>query len=145
MERVFIKTLQAGNTFDLGSISLTEKEIMDFAEFFDPLDFHTNKEAAEKSIFKGLVSSGPHVFNVFYKTRWLSLFKESIMAGLEINNWKFLKPIYANMNVNCKTEVLAMNVQKRDSIAITWHFDFINDKGEFLQTLDMTVLHDMNK
>lgn len=143
---MLIKDLELNKVIDLGTASVSEKEIIDFAEFFDPLDFHTNKEVAEKSIFKGLVTSGPHIFNVFYKTKWIPLFKDSVMAGLEINHWKFLQPIYAEMNVSCKLTVIEMKANnEKGRVAIKWHFDFTNDKGEFMQKLDMTVMHDMTK
>lgn len=143
---MLIKELTINMQIDLGQISVTEQEIIDFAEFFDPLDFHTNKEIAEKSIFKGLVTSGPHIFNLFYKTRWVPLFKNSVMAGLELNNWKFLKPIYSKMNVYCIATVADMKFNSdKNSVAIKWHFDFTNNKKELMQTLDMTVLHNVNK
>jgi acyl dehydratase len=143
---MLIKDLTINKTFDFGKISVSEQEIIAFAEFFDPLDFHTNKETAEKSIFKGLVTSGPHIFNVFYKTKWVPAFKNSVLAGLEMNNWKFLKPIYANMVIACKVTIadIKQNNEKQRA-AIKWHFDFTNDNGEFVQTLDMTVLHDVTK
>lgn len=144
--KIPIKDLRENSTFDFGTISVSEKDIIDFAEFFDPLDFHTNKEVAEKSIFKGLVTSGPHIFNLFYKTKWIPLFKDSVMAGLEINHWKFLQPIYAEMKVGCIVKVVEMKANKeKGRVAIKWHFEFTNEKGEFMQTLDMTVLHDMTK
>ncbi len=146
MKKIFVKDLIGNSTFDFGSVSVTEKDIIDFAEFFDPLDFHTNKDVAEKSIFKGLITSGPHIFNIFYKTKWIPLFGDSVLAGLEINSWKFLKPTYANMKVFCKVCITGIkNVKENNNVAIKWHFDFTNKNGESLQMLDMLILHDAKK
>ncbi|OFY87226.1 MAG: hypothetical protein A3F72_17145 [Bacteroidetes bacterium RIFCSPLOWO2_12_FULL_35_15] len=140
------KDFKLNKVFDFGYMNLSEQEIIDFALFIDPLDFHTNKEIAEKGIFGGLITSGPHLFFLFYKNHYVPLFKDTIIAGLEVNNWKFLKPVYANMKVFCKVTIASMKPNKeKNRVAVKWHFDFTNEKGEHFQMLDMTVLHKMKE
>ena len=142
MGTLSFRDFELNKVFDFGYLTVTEQEIIDFALLFDPLDFHTNKEVAEKSIFKGLITSGPHLFNNFYKTKWVPLFKNTVIAGLEVNNWKFIKPIYADMKVFCKVTITEMKENtEREVVAVKWHFDFTNEKQELIQTLDMTVMH----
>jgi acyl dehydratase len=143
MEQLSFKDFELNKVFDFGFITLTEQEIIDFAKVYDPLDFHINKELAEKSMFRGLIASGPHLFHVLYITKWLPLFKDSVLGGREVN-WKFLKPIYANMKVYCKATIaeLKPNAEKNYAI-IKWHYDFTNEKGDFFQTIDITVMHSM--
>jgi acyl dehydratase len=144
MTEVSASLFELNKIFDFGSVSVSEQEIIDFATFFDPLDFHTKKEVAEKSMFGALVTSGPHIFNVFYKRNWVPLIGSTVLAGLELNNWKFLKPIYANMHVFGKVTIAEMTINKeQNKVAVKWHFDFTNEKGEYFQTLDMSVLHKM--
>jgi len=104
MGKLSFKDFELNKSFDLGIFNVTEQEIIDFATIYDPLDFHIDIEAAKNSMFKGLVASGPHLFHLFYKNRWVPLFKNSVMAGMEVN-WKLLKPIYANMNVFGKVTI----------------------------------------
>jgi acyl dehydratase len=49
-----------GEHIDCGRNSVTEADILDFGETFDPLDIHTDPEAAAASPFEGLVASGIH-------------------------------------------------------------------------------------
>ena len=127
---MIINDLNIHSTFDFGHVAVSEKEIIDFAQLFDPLDFHTNKAVAEKSLFKALVASGPHIFNLFYRIKWIPLFGDSVLAGLEINSWKFLKPIYAAMDVFCKVNIEDIKYSaKQNTVAIKWHFDFTDEKG----------------
>jgi acyl dehydratase len=49
------------------SHKMTEEEILEFGERWDPQPFHTDREAAEKSIFGGLVASTVHLFSVATK------------------------------------------------------------------------------
>jgi acyl dehydratase len=47
-----------GAVHELGSIETDEAEMIAFARRFDPQPFHTDLEAAEESVFGGLIASG---------------------------------------------------------------------------------------
>jgi acyl dehydratase len=49
-----------GTTYDCGSVSVGEAEILAFAKQFDPQPFHVDPEAAAGGPFGGLVASGWH-------------------------------------------------------------------------------------
>jgi len=49
-----------GEVIELGSCAITETEILAFARKYDPQPFHTDPEAARRSIFGGLIASGWH-------------------------------------------------------------------------------------
>jgi acyl dehydratase len=46
------------------SYTITEEEIIEFGQRWDPQPFHTDKEAAKNSFFGGLVASSVHLFAV---------------------------------------------------------------------------------
>ncbi len=131
-----------GAEYDFGDIILSETDIIEFAKVFDPLDFHIDKEKAAKTIFKGLIASGPHLFNLIYRKEWIPRFGKTVICGLSVSNWKFLKPVYANQKITATLLVKSIvpDVKMRGNI-ITWHFEFLNDKSEKMQELDMVVLH----
>src|SRR5690606_31477135 len=52
--------LEPGRRFHAGSVTVTEADIVRFAQAFDPQPFHTDPEAARTSIFGGLAASGWH-------------------------------------------------------------------------------------
>lgn len=56
----FFEDFDEGETFEFGEICLTEKEIIDFAEKYDPQPFHIDPEAAKETIFGGIIASGWH-------------------------------------------------------------------------------------
>jgi acyl dehydratase len=131
-----------GKKYDLGTLSLTEEEIIAFAKAFDPLDFHIDKEAAKKSYFKDIIASGPHIFNLVHRTKWIPLFGKTVVCGLEVSHWKFLKPVYAGMNIHSTATVVESKSTSDPGMAtVKWFYEFTNDKGEAVQTLDMTILH----
>jgi len=52
--------LHPGQEMQFGSLVMTEAEILDFANRYDPQPFHTDPERAKSSIFGGLIASGLH-------------------------------------------------------------------------------------
>jgi len=51
---------EPGQVYELGSRTVTEAEILEFARQFDPQPFHLDPEAAKESVFGGLIASGWH-------------------------------------------------------------------------------------
>jgi acyl dehydratase len=51
---------QVGEVVDVGPVTVTEEEIVEFATRFDPQPFHIDPEAAKQSMFGGLIASGWH-------------------------------------------------------------------------------------
>lgn len=130
------------DTFDLGKKSFSEAEIIDFAMQYDPLEFHLSVEAGRKSLFKGLVSSGPHPFHYFYKNHWIPQFGKSVVAGLGLDNWRFLKPVYANSNIHCVIRIIELQPHpEKQTVTVRWLFEFLNEHDERYQHLEMIVLH----
>ena len=48
----------------VGTYSLSEAAIIDFARTWDPQPFHTDPDAARRSVFGGLVASSAHLFAI---------------------------------------------------------------------------------
>jgi acyl dehydratase len=60
VEEWYFEDYVPGSVYEFGSIVVEEEEIIDFATRYDPQVFHTNPDAAQKTIFGGLVASGWH-------------------------------------------------------------------------------------
>lgn len=50
----------AGEVHEFGGVTVTEEELVNFAERYDPQPFHVDAEAAAASHFGGLITSGWH-------------------------------------------------------------------------------------
>ena len=134
--------LREGTEFDFGITTLTEREIIDFATQWDPIPFHIDRDAAAKSLFKGIVASGPHLFMATHRREWIPRFKDTLVAGMGIDKWRLLKPVYADKPVHCKVKIEKVEAGKSGkTIKITWGYLFTDEKGVPVQTLEMTVLH----
>lgn len=93
-DRWHFEDLKIGQRIDLGPTKISKKMILDFAHEFDPLPFHTDEEAARKSLLGGLAASG-------WQTAGLSLrmlvdnflSKVDSRGGLGFKNLKWLRPV----------------------------------------------------
>ena len=134
--------IETGDRFDLGTIVLTEQEIIDFAKELDPLDFHIDPKAAEKTIFRGIIASGPHLFYHIYRKEWIPRFGKSVICGLGVNLWKFVKPVRPNQKITCMLTVIG---KRKDEAtggnAVLWQFEFKNEQEEMVQILQTEVVH----
>jgi acyl dehydratase len=51
---------QVGAVDEFGPVVVTEEEILDFAQRYDPQPIHLDREAAQKGLYGGLIASGWH-------------------------------------------------------------------------------------
>jgi acyl dehydratase len=67
---------QVGEVAELGPVTVTEDEIVEFATRFDPQPFHVDPEAARESPFGGLIASGWHTAAIY-----MGLFVRGVLEG----------------------------------------------------------------
>lgn len=79
--------LSIGQGFAFGRFSLSQAEIIAYAEKYDPQPFHTDPEAAKSApLFGGLVASGLHTMGAcFGLVMGSGLFREISLGGNNIN------------------------------------------------------------
>jgi acyl dehydratase len=61
----YFEDFQVGDVREVGPVSVSEVEIVEFAQRFDPQPFHVDPEAAKASPFGGLIASGWHTTALF--------------------------------------------------------------------------------
>lgn len=61
----YFEDFKVGDVTEVGPVSVSEQEIVDFATRFDPQPFHIDSEAAKSSPFGGLIASGWHTAALF--------------------------------------------------------------------------------
>ena len=123
----------AGKKFDLGTIVLSEQEIIEFAQAHDPLDFHIDKEVAKKTMFKGLIACGSHLMNYIHKKEWVPRFGKTVICGTGISNWKFIKPVYPGQKITAELTVYSMTPNLLiGGHNISWLYEFKNEQGDMV-------------
>ena len=89
MKERYFDDLKVGDRFKSEPLSVTEKEVIEFAHKFDPQMFHLSRRRAERSIFKGLIASGWHTaamsMRLFVQT--LNFAEGAIGLGVDELRW----------------------------------------------------------
>lgn len=102
-----------GEVFNLGSYEVTAGEIATFAEKYDPFPFHVDEQAAKKTMFGGIISSGWLTALI-----WLRLMHKSFLnyettlgsPGHEEMRWP--TPVRAGDNLTGWLEIKESRVSK---------------------------------
>ncbi|MGH6611930.1 MAG: MaoC/PaaZ C-terminal domain-containing protein, partial [Burkholderiaceae bacterium] len=69
---------EAGQIIDAGSVTVSEQQIIEFAQQFDPQWFHTDPQRAKAGRWNGLIASGWHTCSLAMR-----LLAENVLAGSE--------------------------------------------------------------
>src|SRR5205814_5274621 len=113
MKERYFDDLKTGDRFKSGPLSLTVKEVVEFAHKFDPQMFHLSRRRAERSIFKGLIASGWHTaamsMRLFVKT--LNFAESAIGLGVDELRWP---------NAVRSGDVLTVQSEITDGLSSRW-------------------------
>jgi acyl dehydratase len=110
----FFEDFAPGATYDLGSHTVTEAEIVTFAREWDPQSFHVDAEAAAASHFGGLIASGWHTCAL-----WMRLYVTSLLgdaAGLGspgVEELRWLMPVRPGDTLSARLTVLEATPSER--------------------------------
>jgi acyl dehydratase len=63
----YFEDFAAGEAIELGSHTVNEASILEFARAYDPQVFHVDPVRARQSIFGGLIASGWHTSSIFMR------------------------------------------------------------------------------
>ena len=90
----FFEDYPEGQRFELGSFTVSEEEIIAFAEQYDPQYFHTDPEKAASGPYGRVIASGWHTVALMMRllaTRYLDV---SALASPGIDDLRWHKPVF---------------------------------------------------
>ena len=93
MSKRYFEDLIEGEKLDCNNIIFSRKDIINFAKQFDPQPFHTNEDAAEKSIFGGLIASSLHTLAACTRVVVKAQRNISILSGVGMHEVKMFNPV----------------------------------------------------
>ena len=82
MTEVYFEDIVLDAERQLGSYHVTKDEVVEFAKEWDPQPFHTDEQAAKKSIFGGLTGSSIHMMAVLSKVISRNPVHYAVLANL---------------------------------------------------------------
>ena len=89
----YFEDIKDGDLLSCQPVEMTKEAIMDFAERFDPLPFHTDEKAAGSSIFKGIVASSLHTLSACTRSVVEAQGQVAILSGVGIHEVGMFNPV----------------------------------------------------
>ena len=135
---IYFEDLKIGQKIKLGSINVSKKEIISFAEKFDPQPFHTNEIKAKESIFGGLCASGWHTCSLFMRILYDGFLINSAALGSPgMDAIRWLKPLRPGETITGIGEVIKKTPSKsRPEIgSLIINYEVFNKNNELIMTL----------
>lgn len=110
----YLEDFKAGESIDLGSVTVTEDEILEFARRYDPQPFHVDPQAARTSSFGGLIASGWHTCSL-----WMRGFADVVLNNAHSlgspggDELRWLKPVRPGDTLTATYQVLEVTPSER--------------------------------
>ncbi len=116
------ESFEVGQTVSFGAYEVTEAEIIEFAEKYDPQFFHLDREAAKGSLFGGLCASGWHTCAMTMAMMVENMSEHGTSLGSPgVDNLRWRRPVYPGDVLSVRMEVTETRPsQKRPGIGIVY-------------------------
>jgi acyl dehydratase len=103
---MYFDDLPEGYSFETGTRTLSEDDIIGFARQWDRQSFHTDPEAARASPYGGLIASGFHtLLTAFNLTLEAEVWNEASMGSPGIDSLRWIRPVRPGDTLRVRIEV----------------------------------------
>jgi acyl dehydratase len=107
MPAEYYEDISVGDTDEFGSYDVKKEDIVSFAEQYDPQPIHINEDAAEQSMFGGLIASGWHTAAMTMRMLVDNILRDSSAEGaIGIDELRWKQPVQPGDTLSVRTEVL---------------------------------------
>lgn len=132
-----------GQTFALGTFSLSAPEIVDFARKFDPQPYHLSEEEGRDSLFSGLIASGWHVAASFMRLYVETVLKDSAATGSPgVDQLRWLRPVRPDDEFSGRVTVTGRtrSVTHQARGTVKNHCELFSAAGEPVMTMTLHAM-----
>ncbi|MFB6227157.1 MAG: MaoC family dehydratase [Halobacteriales archaeon] len=139
---IYYEDLTIGQQDTVGSYEVTESEIVEFAEQYDPQPMHTDPEAAEESMFGGLVASGWHTASMCMRLLVENYLADSAAMGSPgADELRWHEPVRPGDELTVETEVLEKrpSESRPDRGLVRVDVGVRNDEGTLVMSMESLV------
>lgn len=103
----YLEDFRPGDVHELGAVTVTAEEILEFGKRYDPQPFHVDPAAAELSPFGTLVASGWLTASLFMRCYVDALLTDSACCGSPgIDELRYHRPVRAGDVLTARLTVL---------------------------------------
>lgn len=146
-DSLFFEDYEIGQKFVCPPIEFTQDNIKEFASKHDPREFHLSEEAGEKTMFKGLISSGFHTLTDTWRS-WvdMGLENEATICGVGLDKVLWSEPVRPGDRTVTSLEVIdKQKREKKNDGVITFAVKANNQDGKEVISYEAKVLTSLRK
>ena len=130
----------SGSVHEFGAIAVEEDEVLEFGRRFVPLSYHTDKDAAKRSIYGGVIASGWHTAALMmriYTENYLSRVANLGSPGGDELRWD--KPVFPGDELSVRATVLQTrrSESRPDRGIVRTFIEVLNQKREVVMSMKM--------
>ena len=134
---MYFDDLPKGYSFETGTRTLSEDDIIGFARQWDPLTFHTDPEAAKASPYGGLIASGFHsLLTAYALILEANVWNEAAMGSPGIDSLRWIRPVRPGDTLRVRVEVTSStpSQSRPDRGRTGFRHSVLNQNGEVVMT-----------
>ncbi len=139
--------LVPGLVIELGPREVTEREVIEFAQRYDPQYFHTDPVRAAASRWGGLIASGWMTAGIAMQLVVAAILEGSGSIGSPgLDNLQWLHPVRPGDVLRLKVNVLESRISKSGTVGVVrWMWQVFNQSEVMVLSLVATSLFEMPK
>lgn len=136
---IWWEDFRLGESTEMGRHTFTEDEILAFGRQYDPQPFHANPEAAQSTVFGGLIASGWQTCAVAMRLMVENYVGKTVSLGSPgVDNIRWLKPVRPGDTIVYKRVVIESRASTtRKGVGLVKHrYEAVNQAGELVLTME---------
>ena len=134
----YFEDFHPGQIIDVGSVAVTEADIIAFARQYDPQPMHIGPDAAGRSIYGGLIASGWHTVSLFMRLLVQNLVAKTVSLGSPgVEELRWPLPVRPGDRLSGQMEVVETRASSsRPTMGIVrWRGEVRNQDGQLVMSL----------
>jgi acyl dehydratase len=136
---LFWEDFKVGDTMPLGEVVIDRDEVIEFASRYDPQPFHIDEEAAEASMYGGLIASGWHTVALVMRMMVDSYLSRSASLGSPgVDSVRWLKPVRPGDRIRAQRTTLESRASSsRPNLGVVKdRWEAFNQHGELVMVME---------
>ena len=139
---LYYEDIKDGDHMSLGNYLVTKEAILDFANQWDPMIFHTDEEVAKKTPHGGLIAPGTLLLAIRIRLFHDDGINRKVLASMGFEDVRFVRPAYVGDRLTLNIEFQEKRVSKsRPEYGIAkYYMELVNQTNKPVLTMFDTVM-----
>lgn len=125
---MYFEDFKLGTETEIKPVTITKKDMVEFAKKYDPIPLHTDEEYAKSTIFGGLIAPGVMSFmSVWAKFLEIDLAGDELIAG-KSTKIEWFKPVFADDVLTSTCTISNLTKRNEKTVSLNLHLKFLIKK-----------------